>query len=103
MHAAFQEHVDAAVSKTVNLPTDASSQAVREIFLTAHELRLKGVTVYRYGSRLGQTLNIVDDSERRIAGNARCKGERRMADSRKIISDAAAAERGANEHVRPPE
>ena len=63
MHAAFQEHVDAAVSKTVNLPTDASPQAVREIFLTAHELRLKGVTVYRYGSRLGQTLNIVDDSE----------------------------------------
>jgi ribonucleoside-diphosphate reductase alpha chain len=63
MQAAFQEHVDAAVSKTVNLPTDASPQAVREILLTAHELRLKGVTVYRYGSRLGQTLNIVDDSE----------------------------------------
>ncbi len=58
-----RKHVDAAVSKTVNLPTDASPQAVREIFLTAHELRLKGVTVYRYGSRLGETLNIVDDSE----------------------------------------
>lgn len=63
MQAAFQEHVDAAVSKTVNLPTDASPRAVREIFLTAHELRLKGVTVYRYGSRPGQTLSIVDDSE----------------------------------------
>lgn len=43
MQAAFQEHVDAAVSKTVNLPADASPQAVREIFLTAHQLRLKGV------------------------------------------------------------
>ena len=63
MQAAFQEHVDAAVSKTVNLPTDASPQAVREIFLMAYELRLKGVTVYRYGSRPGQTLSIVDDSE----------------------------------------
>lgn len=63
MQAAFQKHVDAAVSKTVNLPTDASRQAVREIFLTAHGLGLKGVTVYRYGSRPGQTLSIVDDSE----------------------------------------
>ncbi|HLH77995.1 MAG TPA: adenosylcobalamin-dependent ribonucleoside-diphosphate reductase [Candidatus Binataceae bacterium] len=63
MQAAFQEHVDAAVSKTVNLPTDASPQSVREIFLRAHELHLKGVTIYRYGSRPGQTLNIVDDSE----------------------------------------
>ena len=63
MQAAFQEHVDAAVSKTVNLPTDASPQAVRKIFLKALELRLKGVTVYRYGSRPGQTLSIVDDSE----------------------------------------
>jgi ribonucleoside-diphosphate reductase alpha chain len=63
MQAAFQEHVDPAVSKTVNLPTGASPQAVRGIFLTAYELRLKGVTVYRYGSRPGQTLSIVDDSE----------------------------------------
>jgi ribonucleoside-diphosphate reductase alpha chain len=62
MQAAFQEHVDAAVSKTVNLPADASPQAIREIFLMAHELRLKGVTAYRYGSRPGQTLSIVDDS-----------------------------------------
>jgi ribonucleoside-diphosphate reductase alpha chain len=99
MQAAFQEHVDAAVSKTVNLPTDASPQAVREIFLTAHELGLKGVTVYRYGSRPEQMLSIVDDSQ-----TPDCREcERRMADSRKIISDAAAAKRGANEHVRPPE
>lgn len=60
MQAAFQEHVDAAVSKTVNLPTDASPQAVGEIFLRAHALHLKGVTIYRYGSRPEQTLNIVD-------------------------------------------
>jgi ribonucleoside-diphosphate reductase alpha chain len=63
MQAAFQEYVDAAVSKTVNLPADATPQAVREIFLRAHELRLKGVTVYRYGSRPGQALSIVEDSD----------------------------------------
>src|SRR5208337_4908923 len=61
MQAAFQEHVDAAVSKTVNLPADAPVEQVREIFLMAHRLRLKGVTVYRYGSRSGQTLSLVEE------------------------------------------
>ena len=64
MQAAFQNHVDAAVSKTVNLPPDAPLSAVREIFLRAHELRLKGITVYRYGSRSRQTLSLLDDAAR---------------------------------------
>lgn len=64
IQAAFQEHVDAAVSKTVNLPADAAPKAVREIFLRAHELHLKGVTIYRYGSRPAQTLSIVDDGDK---------------------------------------
>jgi ribonucleoside-diphosphate reductase alpha chain len=62
MQAAFQQHVDAAVSKTVNLPADSPPDTVREVFLRAHDLRLKGVTVYRYGSRPGQTLSIVDEA-----------------------------------------
>jgi len=61
MQAAFQRNVDAAVSKTVNLPANSSPDTVREIFLEAHDLRLKGVTVYRYGSRSGQTLSIVNE------------------------------------------
>ena len=61
MQAAFQTHVDAAVSKTVNLPNDAPQSTVEEIFTLARELRLKGVTVYRYGSRAGQTLSLVED------------------------------------------
>jgi ribonucleoside-diphosphate reductase alpha chain len=61
MQAAFQAHVDAGVSKTVNLPHDASPSAVREVFNLARLLKLKGVTVYRYGSRRGQTLSLIDD------------------------------------------
>jgi ribonucleoside-diphosphate reductase alpha chain len=61
MQAAFQRHVDAAVSKTVNLPVDAPPDAVREVFRLARTLRLKGVTVYRYGSRPEQTLSLVHD------------------------------------------
>jgi len=61
MQSAFQANVDAAVSKTVNLPADAPVEAVRKIYLSARRLGLKGVTVYRYGSRRGQVLSLVED------------------------------------------
>ena len=65
MQASFQSHMDAAVSKTVNLPLAAPPSAVREVFLLAHRLGLKGVTVYRYGSRPGQTFSVVHEEARR--------------------------------------
>jgi ribonucleoside-diphosphate reductase alpha chain len=64
MQAAFQAHVDAAVSKTVNLAPQAPVTAVRDVYRLARQLRLKGVTVYRYGSRPGQTLSLVDEQAR---------------------------------------
>jgi len=48
---AFQRYVDNAVSKTINLPSDASRQAVRDIYFSAWQRGLKGVTVFREGSR----------------------------------------------------
>ncbi|MBI4440808.1 adenosylcobalamin-dependent ribonucleoside-diphosphate reductase [Candidatus Woesearchaeota archaeon] len=56
MQAAFQNQVDNAVSKTINLPHNASIADVARAYKLAHTLGCKGITIFRYGSKEEQVL-----------------------------------------------
>ncbi|GIW05535.1 MAG: hypothetical protein KatS3mg060_0340 [Dehalococcoidia bacterium] len=59
VQAAFQRFTDNGVSKTVNLPAGATVEEVATVFRLAWQLRCKGVTVFRSGSRPSQVLHTV--------------------------------------------
>lgn len=58
MQSAFQKYVDNAISKTVNMSGDASIDDVEKIFMLAWRNKCKGITVYRYGAKANQVLNL---------------------------------------------
>jgi ribonucleoside-diphosphate reductase alpha chain len=57
MQAVFQKYTDNAVSKTVNFPRQATKEDVAKVYLLAYKESLKGITIYRDGSKESQPLS----------------------------------------------
>ena len=53
MQGVIQKYIDSSISSTVNLKQDITKETVADIYLTAYKANLKGITVYREGSREG--------------------------------------------------
>jgi ribonucleoside-diphosphate reductase alpha chain len=58
MQAAFQRHVHASISKTINLPITATKKNCADALIMAWKLNLKGITLYRTGSRQNVVLSL---------------------------------------------
>ncbi len=58
----WQDWIGNAIAKTINMPNDVSSDDVKAAYLLAHEIGLKGITVYRDGSRHQQVLHMTDEN-----------------------------------------
>jgi len=77
MQAAFQKYTDNAVSKTVNLPHDASPADVRFIYDQAFKTKCKGVTIYRDGSKDNQVLSVSKKEELPVKDEFLLAGQKR--------------------------
>ncbi|MGI0082249.1 MAG: adenosylcobalamin-dependent ribonucleoside-diphosphate reductase [Nitrosopumilaceae archaeon] len=60
--AVWQKWIGNAIAKTINMPNDVSADDVKASYLLAHELGLKGITVFRDGSRHQQVLHMTGDN-----------------------------------------
>ena len=60
--AVWQDWIGNAIAKTINMPYDVTAEDVKSAYLLAHELGLKGITVYRDGSRHKQVLHMTSDN-----------------------------------------
>ena len=68
LQGVIQKYIDSSISSTVNLKQEITKETVADIYLTAYKANLKGITVYREGSREG--ILITEDKKESDSANA---------------------------------
>ncbi|MEK7170925.1 MAG: vitamin B12-dependent ribonucleotide reductase [Patescibacteria group bacterium] len=94
MMAAVQPFISGAISKTINMPNEATVEDVEEVYLQSWKLGLKALALYRDGSKLSQPLNTKKDEtgnetevvERIVEKVVYAPKRRRLADERRSIT-----------------
>lgn len=74
MQSAIQKYTDNAVSKTINFPHDVDIKEVEKAYMLAYELKCKGITVYRYGSKAQQVLYLGDITDKYVSADSEYAG-----------------------------
>ena len=64
MQGAIQQYIDSSISSTVNLAENIDVNTIADIYMTAYQAGLKGITVYREGSREG--ILVTDKEEEQV-------------------------------------
>ena len=90
MMGAVQPFISGAISKTINMPTDATVEDIMHAYMESWRLGLKAVAIYRDGSKRTQPLNTAKDSEEKKAAAVESKEarpfRRRLSDERPSIT-----------------
>jgi len=71
MQGVIQKYIDSSISSTVNLAEDITVETVAEIYMTAYKSGLKGITVYREGSREGILVTKKEEDDRTVVAKAK--------------------------------
>ena len=86
MMAAVQPFISGSMSKTVNLPTEATVEDIQQTYLESWKLGLKCIAIYRDGCKRSQPLSTSLDKEKKVAEVEYRAVRRRLPDERKSIT-----------------
>jgi ribonucleoside-diphosphate reductase alpha chain len=90
MMSAVQPFISGAISKTINMPTEATVEDIMHAYMESWKLGLKAVAIYRDGSKRTQPLNTAKDKNEAKVGSAESKEarplRRRLPDERRSIT-----------------
>lgn len=88
MQAAWQKHIDNAITKTVNLASDEPIETVEKAYMLAWESGCKGVTIYRDNSKSSQVIEFGDNTKQKAKSMRELKGGDKCPECSEILIES---------------